>query len=132
MLPTPQKAYLFDGPVDMRRAIDGLSLLVETLLDRSVTSGEVFVFFNKRGDKCKLRWWDRHGFWLAYKRLEQNRFDWTDIPSGDIQWSNLLLLLEGAPVKTATFQAIQRGNRRANGVKYSHEYGSITQGKSGA
>ena len=35
-----------------------------------------FVFRNKRADKVKLIWWERNGFWLAYKRLEQDRFVW--------------------------------------------------------
>ncbi|NOY93358.1 MAG: IS66 family insertion sequence element accessory protein TnpB [Deltaproteobacteria bacterium] len=33
------------------------------------------VTFNKRRDRIKLLVWDRNGFWLFYKRLEQGTFE---------------------------------------------------------
>jgi transposase len=68
------KAYVCTEPVDMRKSIDGLSQLVEPLLSGDAFSGSVFVFMSRRREKVKLLWWDRHGFWLAYKRLERGRF----------------------------------------------------------
>ena len=68
------KAYVCTEPVDMRKSIDGLSQLVEPLLAGDAFSGSVFVFMSRRREKVKLLWWDRHGFWLAYKRLERGRF----------------------------------------------------------
>jgi len=68
------KAYVCAEPVDMRKSIDGLSQLVEPLLSGNAFSGSVFVFLSRRREKVKLLWWDRHGFWVAYKRLERGRF----------------------------------------------------------
>jgi transposase len=68
------KAYVCTEPVDMRKSIDGLSHLVGPLLSGDAFSGSVFVFMSRRREKVKLLWWDRHGFWLAYKRLERGRF----------------------------------------------------------
>ena len=68
------KAYVCAEPVDMRKSIDGLSQLVEPLLSGDAFSGSVFVFMSRRREKVKLLWWDRHGFWVAYKRLERGRF----------------------------------------------------------
>jgi transposase len=68
------KAYVCVEPVDMRKSIDGLSQLVAPLLSGDAFSGSVFVFMSRRREKVKLLWWDRHGFWLAYKRLERGRF----------------------------------------------------------
>jgi len=68
------KAYVCTEPVDMRKSIDGLSQLVAPLLCGDAFSGSVFVFMSRRREKVKLLWWDRHGFWLAYKRLERGRF----------------------------------------------------------
>ncbi len=68
------KAYVCAEPVDMRKSIDGLSQLVGPLLSGDAFSGSVFVFLSRRREKVKLLWWDRHGFWVAYKRLERGRF----------------------------------------------------------
>ena len=68
------RAYVCAEPVDMRKSIDGLSQLVKPLLSGDAFSGSVFVFMSRRREKVKLLWWDRHGFWLAYKRLERGRF----------------------------------------------------------
>lgn len=99
MLPTPARAYLCTAPMDMRRSIDALSLYVEALLGRSPFSGEVFVFLNKGLNKVKLLWWDRHGFWLAYKRLEKGRFN-TFPKAAELSWPDLMLLLEGVDLTT--------------------------------
>lgn len=85
--------YVAQDAVDMRKSIDGLALWVTMSLPVSPLSGSVFVFFNRGRDKVKLLWWDRHGFWVAYKRLERGRFRW---PLPDrISRSELALLLEG-------------------------------------
>ncbi len=68
------KAYVCAEPVDMRKSIDGLAQLVAPLLRQDALGGSVFVFVSRRREKVKILWWDRHGFWLAYKRLERGRF----------------------------------------------------------
>jgi transposase len=59
------------------------------------------------GDKVKLLWWDRHGFWLAYKRLEKGRF--RKPFDGSISRSELLLLLEGVDLSVARFREVRAG-----------------------
>ena len=85
--------YVAEGAVDLRKSIDSLALLVQTSLPVSPLSGGLFVFFNRGRDKVKLLWWDRHGFWLAYKRLERGRFR---LPATrQLTLSDLTLVLEG-------------------------------------
>jgi transposase len=99
--------YVVAEPCDLRKSIDGLALAVETSLGASPLSGAVFVFFNRGRDKVKLLWWDRHGFWLAYKRLEKGRF--RKPLSGAISRSELLLLLEGVDLSVARLREVRAG-----------------------
>ena len=99
--------YVVAEPCDLRKSIDGLALAVESSLGTSPLSGSVFVFFNRGRDKVKLLWWDRHGFWLAYKRLEKGRF--RKPVNGAISRSELLLLLEGVDLSVARFREVRAG-----------------------
>ena len=68
--------YLHRAPVDFRKSINGLSVIVEGEMALSPLSGALFVFCNKKRDKLKLLYWDKSGFALWYKRLEQEKFKW--------------------------------------------------------
>ncbi|MDZ7364227.1 MAG: IS66 family insertion sequence element accessory protein TnpB [candidate division KSB1 bacterium] len=68
------KFYLYAQATDMRKSFDGLSGVVATVLGRDPTSGDVYVFVNRRHDRMKLLVWDRTGFWIFYKRLEHGTF----------------------------------------------------------
>ena len=65
--------WLYPTPVDFRNQIDGLVMLIADQLELSPVSGELFIFRNRRANKIKLLWYDRNGFWLCYKRLEQGK-----------------------------------------------------------
>ena len=68
--------YLHRAPIDMRRQIDGLAALVAGVMKQNPLSGSLFVFINKRRDKLKMLMWERNGFVVWYKRLEQEKFQW--------------------------------------------------------
>jgi transposase len=70
------EVYLHREPVDFRKAINGLVVIVEQAMDLSPFSGALFVFTNRRCDKLKIVYWDETGFCLWYKRLEKHRFKW--------------------------------------------------------
>lgn len=65
--------WLYPEPVDFRRQIDGLVLMVANHLELNPTSGQLFLFRDRGAKKIKMLWWDRNGFWLLYKRLEKGR-----------------------------------------------------------
>ncbi len=71
--------YLYAEPVDMRKSIDGLSVLVEQEMALSPNIEALFVFCNRGRDKIKLLCWERNGFIVWYKRLEKQRFRWTKV-----------------------------------------------------
>lgn len=68
--------YLHREPVDFRKSINGLSVIAEQDMKCSVLSGALFLFCNRRRDKVKCLYWDRSGFALWYKRLEEEKFKW--------------------------------------------------------
>lgn len=70
------EVYLCREFVDMRKAINGLSILVEQTLALDPFSPHLFVFCNKKRDKIKALYWERSGFVLWHKRLERHRFAW--------------------------------------------------------
>lgn len=66
--------WFYQQPIDFRRQIDGIVVLIADHLQRNPASGQLFLFRNKSANKLKILWWDANGFWLFYKRLEKGRF----------------------------------------------------------
>ncbi|NNF99365.1 MAG: IS66 family insertion sequence element accessory protein TnpB [Desulfobacteraceae bacterium] len=77
-LPIATRIYLATGATDMRKAINGLSILVEHQLELDPFSGHLFVFCNRRRNMVKILYWDRNGFCLWHKRLEKDVFFWPE------------------------------------------------------
>lgn len=77
----------------MRKSFDGLCALVDSVLRQDPFSGHLFVFANRRRDKVKILYWDRSGFFLLYKRLEEGTFWLPD--RSEIGARELMMLLEG-------------------------------------
>ena len=106
------KYYLYGQPTDMRKSFDGLSGLVRNNLRRNPTSGEVYVFLNRKRDMIKVLLWDRSGFAIYSKRLERGSFERPrreDSAAGiQLSWEELVLILEGI-----SLGSIQRRKRFA-------------------
>ena len=68
--------YLHRQAIDFRMGINGLAVLVEQALGMNPFASAVYVFSNRRRNRVKILGWDRTGFWLMLKRLEQDRFIW--------------------------------------------------------
>jgi transposase len=79
---TGVRVYLAGGVTDMRKGIGGLSVLAQDVLRQNPTSGAVFAFRGRRGDRIKLLMWDGQGFCLYYKVLEAGRFPWPSAGDG--------------------------------------------------
>ncbi|MBU1055326.1 MAG: IS66 family insertion sequence element accessory protein TnpB [Proteobacteria bacterium] len=79
MFPSHTQVYLALGNTDMRKSINGLSILIEDSLDLDPFSGHLFVFCNRRRDIIKILYWDRNGFCIWYKRLEKQKFIWPEV-----------------------------------------------------
>jgi len=77
------RIFVYVHPVDMRKAIDGLSALVVSELQALPSNGDMFIFRNKRSNKTKLLVYDRNGFVLFYKRLDKGAFKFPKQISSD-------------------------------------------------
>ena len=71
-----KKVFLCRQPVDFRKAINGLSIIVEETLCLDPFSAQLFVFTNKRRNKIKILVWDKTGFILWIKALDKAQFKW--------------------------------------------------------
>lgn len=78
-----QNIYIYTEPVDMRKAIDGLSIILQEAFEQNPQSGDLYLFTNRSRNKLKCIYWDTNGFVLFYKRLEKGRFNYSKYLQGD-------------------------------------------------
>jgi transposase len=90
----------------MRRSFDGLQALVRDHLDLDPFAGHLYLFASRRGDRVKILYWDRDGFAVWSKRLEEGTYA---IPSAALQARRIEMtpeelgaLLSGIDLSTAT------------------------------
>jgi transposase len=81
-LSSSAKVYLAVGATDLRRSIDGLSVMVQMQFKLDPFNDGIFVFCNRACDKLKILYWYNNGFWLYYRRLERGRFKWPQAADG--------------------------------------------------
>jgi transposase len=79
-LPASVRVYLCLTPCDMRKSFDSLRALVHDHLELDAFAGHLFVFTSRRKDRLKILYWDRDGFAVWSKRLEEGTYA---IPFGD-------------------------------------------------
>jgi transposase len=103
LFPPDTKVYLALGATDMRKAINGLSVIVSEQMQLDIFSGHLFVFCNRAQTILKVLYWDKNGFCLWQKRLEKDRFKWPttskevmNITSRELSW-----LVEGLNINQA-------------------------------
>ena len=91
------RVYLYGAPCDMRKSFNGLIALSKNAMGKDPLSGHLFVFVNRRGNYLKALYWDRSGFCIWSKRLEQGNFisNWKIVKEREMDYTQLKLLLEG-------------------------------------
>jgi transposase len=89
--------HLAVQPVDLRLGFDGLAGLVRSRLLHDPLNGHLFVFHNRAADRLKVLYWDRHGWCLWCKRLEQGRFHFptADTTALELTPAQFQMLLDG-------------------------------------
>ena len=103
--PPTVRIFVSTQPTDMRRSFDRLAMMTRENMGQDPLSGHLFVFFNRRGDRVKIMFWDRSGFCIWYKRLEQGVFrlpqSIVNMPNPEVEVADLSLILEGIDLSSA-------------------------------
>jgi transposase len=93
------RIFIATTPVDLRKSIDGLRAIVQEEIEEDAYSGHLFVFVSRRSDRVKILAWDKGGFVLFYKRLEEGRFKLPHMTpeamAVNIDSTQLTMLLDG-------------------------------------
>ena len=61
---------------DLRKGIDGLARLVQQQFELNPFTNTLFLFCGRRRDRIKGLYWEKDGFILLYKRVEQGAYQW--------------------------------------------------------
>ena len=130
------RIFVHERPVDMRKSFAGLTALAKNTLEEDPLSGALFVFVNRRGNYLKALFWDRTGFCLWAKRLEQGRFaiDKRGRVKRELTWTQLKLLLEGIEAKgirqAKRFRLPSACKDAGVGVYSAHDFGGQSRSSS--
>jgi transposase len=105
-LPASVRVYLCLSACDMRKSFDGLHALVREYLELDAFAGHLVVFASRRRDRVKILYWDRDGFAIWSKRLEEGTYavplaDSADERRREITAQELGALLSGIDLSQA-------------------------------
>jgi transposase len=91
------RIFIRPGYTDLRKAVNGLAVMVEQQMTGEPFSGNIYLFCNRERKLLKAIWWDRNGFWLSQKRLEKDKFPWpeTEEEVRELNSEQLSMLLAG-------------------------------------
>ena len=103
----------------MRCGFDRLAEQVKSVISQDPLSGHLFLFRSRRGERLKILTWDRDGYVLWYKRLEQGVFKLPRLSPGarsiELRPSELAMILDGIDMtklkRVARYERTTRGNR---------------------
>lgn len=100
----PVRIWLATEPTDMRCGFDRLAERAGAVTNLNPLDGHLFLFRGRSGDRLKILYWDRDGFALWYKRLEEGVFKLPrvdgDQKSVELKASELAMLLDGIDLKS--------------------------------
>ena len=108
------RIWLATAPADMRCGFDRLAELAQVVTSQNPMDGHLFLFRGRNGDRLKILYWDRDGYALWYKRLEEGVFKLPridgDARSVELRASELAMLLDGIDLRSV--KRVKRYSRK--------------------
>ncbi len=94
---TNYRFFLRPGKTDLRKGVNGLSVLIQNAMANDPFSKSLFLFCNGQHKLLKIVYWDRNGFCLWQKKLQRNKFPWPESEEAarEIRLEELKMLLAG-------------------------------------
>jgi transposase len=91
------KIWLRPGRTDLRKAVNGLAVIIEQQMNGEPFSGNIYLFCNRERNLLKAVYWDKTGFWLCQKRLEKDKYPWPqdEAEVHELSGEQLQMLLTG-------------------------------------
>ena len=95
------RVFVYGEPASMRLSFDGLYALTRHKMQQDPLSANLFAFIDRRATQIKVLYFDRTGWCVWSKRLEQGRLirNWDAVTTHEMDWTGLKLLLEGIAPK---------------------------------
>jgi transposase len=101
---TSTRIWLATAPADMRCGFDRLAELAKVVTNQNPMDGHLFLFRSRGGDRLKILLWEKDGFVLWYKRLEEGVFKMPRIDGDDksveLRASELAMMLDGIDLRS--------------------------------
>jgi transposase len=72
------RVFIKPGFTDLRKAVNGLTVMIQDEMELDPLSGNIFLFCNRERKLLKAVYWDKSGFWLCQKRLEKAKWPWPE------------------------------------------------------
>lgn len=77
----------YSQPIDMRKSVNTLCVLITETLKRNPMDGSLFLFRNRSGNKLKAIYYETNCFTIWYRRLEKGRYVFQRNLQGQIEMS---------------------------------------------
>jgi transposase len=99
--------YLYRRPVKMSKSFDSLAALIRTELNRDIINGDVFIFLNRNRTMIKVLVYEKKGFSIFYRRLDEGSFQLPAISDDQISYKmsteQMMFLLSGVNLESGGY-----------------------------
>jgi transposase len=99
--------------------------MVESQFGLSPLRGDLFIFLNRRGTQVRILFWDRDGYCVLAKRLEQGTFRRIRKEDGqasvEIDAGEFAMLLEGIDARHVHRRKRYKMSSRAEPMQSAHD-----------